>query len=240
MKMTALRPTLQAGLLSTFMAAVTLTVWGSVPAAGFAVPPPNVSAAMRAADAYHDSGAYQKDFDAVIAQASQYLAQQAPKVSHPAIVLDVDETVLSNWPQIHANHYGDFDHGDCSRLPAGPCGEHAWVRLAQAPVFPATRQLIRQAEAEHVAVFLLTGRHERHRADVVRNLHQQGVTGWTAFYMRPDGEHRPAASFKPEVRARIEAQGYHILETIGDQPSDLSGGHAQRGFLLPNPFYSVE
>ncbi|WP_264815995.1 hypothetical protein [Acidomonas methanolica] len=29
------------------------------------------------------------------------------------------------------------------------------------------------------------------------------------------------------------------MANIGDQPSDLAGGHAVRGFLLPNPFYRV-
>lgn len=204
-----------------------------------AQPPANVAAAMEAADAYHDSGAYQKDFDAVIAKAARFVAEEAPKTKKPAIVFDVDETVLSNWPEIRANHYGNFSYGDCSHLPDGPCGDQAWVERAEASAFPATRALIRSTEAEHVAVFFLTGRHERHRAAVTRNLLREGISGWTAFYMRPNDEKRPAAAFKPEVRKRIEDQGYEILATIGDQPSDLSGGHARRGFLLPNPFYAV-
>jgi hypothetical protein len=30
-----------------------------------------------------------------------------------------------------------------------------------------------------------------------------------------------------------------IIANIGDQPSDLFGGHAEKMFLLPNPFYRV-
>jgi hypothetical protein len=26
---------------------------------------------------------------------------------------------------------------------------------------------------------------------------------------------------------------------VGDQPSDLAGGHAERGFLLPDPYYRI-
>jgi len=26
---------------------------------------------------------------------------------------------------------------------------------------------------------------------------------------------------------------------MGDQPSDLAGGHAERSYLLPNPFYRI-
>ena len=35
----------------------------------------------------------------------------------------------------------------------------------------------------------------------------------------------------------IEAQGYDIVANVGDQYSDLAGGHADRAFKLPNPFY---
>ena len=36
---------------------------------------------------------------------------------------------------------------------------------------------------------------------------------------------------------RLEAEGYTIIGNIGDQLSDLEGGHAERTFKLPNPFY---
>jgi len=48
-----------------------------------------------------------------------------------------------------------------------------------------------------------------------------------------------AADYKAAERAKIEAQGYTIIANVGDQPSDLAGGHALRGFLLPNPFYRI-
>lgn len=58
--------------------------------------------------------------------------------------------------------------------------------------------------------------------------------------MVPDGGHFPsAADFKAPIRAEIEQAGYTILANIGDQPSDLKGGHAEKGFLLPDPFYRV-
>ena len=38
-------------------------------------------------------------------------------------------------------------------------------------------------------------------------------------------------------RTRIEERGYTILLTMGDQESDLTGGHAQATFKLPNPVY---
>jgi hypothetical protein len=58
--------------------------------------------------------------------------------------------------------------------------------------------------------------------------------------MVPEGTHYPsAASFKAPVRAAIEGTGYTIIANVGDQPSDLAGGHAEKTFLLPNPFYRI-
>jgi acid phosphatase len=58
--------------------------------------------------------------------------------------------------------------------------------------------------------------------------------------MVPDGAHFASASdFKAPIRARIEQQGYTIVANVGDQPSDLAGGYAEKGFQLPNPFYRV-
>ena len=39
--------------------------------------------------------------------------------------------------------------------------------------------------------------------------------------------------------AQIEQMGYTIIANVGDQPSDLIGGHAEKMFLLPDPFYRV-
>src|ERR1700712_4431215 len=50
---------------------------------------------------------------------------------------------------------------------------------------------------------------------------------------------KSAVDFKTPVRAQIEKDGYTIIVNIGDQPSDLLGGHAEKCFLLPDPFYRV-
>src|SRR5262245_14599758 len=47
---------------------------------------------------YIDSGRYDADFAAVATAARAWLEDRAPRVAKPAIVLDIDETSLSNWP----------------------------------------------------------------------------------------------------------------------------------------------
>ena len=46
-------------------------------------------------------------------------------------------------------------------------------------------------------------------------------------------------AYKSRERARIERRGYTIVANVGDQDSDLAGGHAERAFKLPNPFYFI-
>jgi len=58
--------------------------------------------------------------------------------------------------------------------------------------------------------------------------------------MEPVGsEFVSAADFKAPQRERLTREGYTIVANIGDQPSDLAGGFAERAFLLPNPFYRI-
>ena len=58
--------------------------------------------------------------------------------------------------------------------------------------------------------------------------------------MEDDGAHfASAADFKSVQRARIEQADYTIIANVGDQRSDLEGGHAKETFKMPNPFYFI-
>ena len=91
-----------------------------------------------------------------------------------------------------------------------------------------------------VAVFLITGRGEPLRAATLRNLERQGISGWEGIRFRPAEDHdRSIVPFKSGERARIESGGYTIIANIGDQESDLAGGHALHTCKLPNPAYLI-
>jgi predicted secreted acid phosphatase len=155
-------------------------------------------------------------------------------------VLDIDDTALTNWEVIRADDFGRIINGRCTALPEGPCGWAAWDLLGRAPVIQSTLRLFRQARALNVAVFFITGRPESQRAATEQNLRNVGYDDYAALRMVPEGAHyASAAAFKAPGRAAIEAEGYTIIANVGDQPSDLAGGHAERTFLLPNPFYRI-
>jgi acid phosphatase len=188
--------------------------------------------------AYHDH-AYPADLTAVASEAERYVVARASQTKNPALVLDIDETALSNWDQLVANDFGYFPAGGCDFLPKGPCGALRWDELGHATAIAPTLHLFDAARAAGVKVFFITGRREAERAWTERNLANAGYRGWEALVMKPATLDATAAAYKAAARADIESRGFTIVANVGDQQSDLDGGHAERTFKLPNPFYFI-
>lgn len=202
--------------------------------------PANVGDAMAAAAAYHDGGAYERDIAAVAGQAGAWIAERASTATRPAVVFDIDETALANWEVIRRDDFGRPIPGPCDLALDGPCGWAAWDQLAADPAIDPVLAVFKQALEAKAAIFFITGRPENQRAATEKNLVDAGYAGYETLHMVPEGaKFGSAADYKTPVRAGIEAQGFTIIANIGDQPSDLFGGHAERMFLLPNPFYRV-
>ena len=205
--------------------------------------PPNIGELKQRLLSYQASGDYARGLAAVAARAQATIEEHAGEVAKPALVLDIDETSLSNWPRILADDFGYIPSGACNRLPKGPCGARAWELSAKAPVIAPTLQLFNTARAKGVSVIFITGRDEDERAATIRNLHGAGYRGWARLVMKPVMlKVKSAAEFKARERAKIAADGYTIIANMGDQPSDLAGGNPDdpaRQFLLPNPFYRI-
>lgn len=198
----------------------------------FAKEPINLASYKDELIRYHDSGQYDKDINAVIIQAMDYLKHrlaQADFQGKPAIVLDIDETSISNYPNmVKLNFGGTLDEIRQNEVKGID------------PVISPTLKLFRFAKENNVAVFFITGRHEFEREATIKNLQQVGYANWDGLILRPhDYEHKPATSFKTARRKQIEAQGYDIILNIGDQPSDLRGGYADKSFKLPDPYYLI-
>ncbi|HEX2440300.1 MAG TPA: HAD family acid phosphatase [Methylomirabilota bacterium] len=200
--------------------------------------PDLVDAKWRVGD-YVAAGRYEADIARVAAEARQHLTTRLAGGGKLAIVLDVDETALSNLPQLRANDWGFIVNGPCADLPRGPCGLVAWIALAQAEPIRPVLELARFARERGVAVFFLTGRPERLRAATEANLKAAGYE-WTGVLLKPDTLSVPSAvDFKAVERKKLVEQGYVIAVNVGDQMSDLDGGFAERTYKLPNPFYFV-
>lgn len=202
--------------------------------------PANIGDAGIAAKHYHDSGAYDRDLRVVASQAASWIKTRAASAHQPALVLDIDETALSNWEIILRDDFGRPIAGPADLASAGPWGWAEWDQLGRDPAIEPTLEVFRAARAANVAVFFITGRPESQRAATVRNLGAVGLGDYAKLFMVPNGAHfASAADFKTPIRIEIEQLGYTIIANMGDQPSDLLGGHAEKKFLLPDPFYRV-
>ncbi|HEY1275334.1 MAG TPA: HAD family acid phosphatase [Thermoleophilaceae bacterium] len=145
--------------------------------------------------------------------------------SRPAIVFDVDETVLSNYTAIDADN---FTFGPQSQAEADN-----EIGTAIAP----SLELYRLARDRGIAVFFITGRRERVREHTESNLRREGFTDYQQLILKANDDTSSTVDYKSGARAAIEDQGYKILASVGDQYSDLAGGHERVAFKLPNPFY---
>jgi acid phosphatase len=183
---------------------------------------------------------YDLDVAAVFDSAQKYIEQNFEGTNRPALILDIDETSLSNWPSLLADNLGFIVDGSCDALPAGPCGLIQWMLKGNAKAIEPARKLFEAAKARGIAVIFVTGRPNRLREVTILNLDRAGFNGWAELRTRPDRDDLPTMrEFKTAERAKIEAEGYTIVANVGDQISDLEGEHSGCRFKVPNPFYQI-
>jgi predicted secreted acid phosphatase len=211
---------LRAGLLALVIAGIA--------AGSCAASEPRAPADPDAIVAYRDSGEWDSDTDAVIADARQSLDGRLDAgVDRPAMVLDVDDTSLSNYECLKRSDFRASARRRCSRG-------------GRLPGIPQTLELFRHARSRGVTVFFITGRREAVRRITTRNLRATGYAGSSKLLMRPDHQSaRRHDGWKARTRRSLVRRGYDVLVNVGDQRSDLDGGYARRGFKLPNPMYVI-
>jgi acid phosphatase len=187
---------------------------------------------------YHDCtctcGCYTHDLDVQAIKAIAFLRRRAAqRPGHNeklAVVFDIDETSLSNYPEMLK---ADFAY-DSKAFDA-------WVQSAQAAAIPASLRIYNQAIKLGVSVFFITGRHEDEREATERNLRAQGFDNWQQLTLRPvTGGPATTMEYKSAARAAIAAQGYTLVLNVGDQWSDLKGKpQAEFSVKYPDPFYFI-
>jgi predicted secreted acid phosphatase len=188
-------------------AALTATVTPSV-AAPAEEPPASVTTVAAAADDV-DYDTWQRDCRAVMDAALPYLKERiadAGPGEKQAIVLDIDNTSLET----------DFGF--------------SYPQPANRPVLEAARY----AQEHGVALFFVTARPGIIEAPTEWNLAHAGYEP-SGLYVRGFLDlFKDVAEYKTEQRAEIESKGYTIIANIGNSATDLSGGHAEKTFKLPD------
>lgn len=195
--------------------------------------PTNITLAKIEAIKYHDSGRYEQELTQTIQQAQRYILEKARTNQHSkhpqklALVLDIDETSISNYDKMAQRDFAP-----------NKAQIHKEILAANSPAIKPLLTLYRKAMEHGVSVFFVTGRNDSERYATVKNLKNVGYAHWAGIYFKPQNYAKSSARpFKSGIRAQISQKGYLIIASIGDQYSDIEGGHALKGFKLPNPYY---
>lgn len=205
---------------------------GSLPA----VEPANLTLLKQSINTYVATGEYGRDMTRVAADANKYLERRIPRgipkynktAKKMAVIFDIDETTLSNLRHIQSQDYGYL-----SKI------WNDWVLEGQATaIYPVQAAYLTALNAK-VDIIFITGRSPDQAAATEKNLREVGYESWTKIYYKPADWGQSSRGFKTETRRQLAADGYLIIANIGDQDSDLLGGHSERVFKLPNPFYYV-
>lgn len=192
---------------------------------------------------YRQSGGYAADIRGTVAAARAHLDRWldercGPRADAAAVrrcramvVSDIDDTILSSY-EYYASPAQDWSYAASSWA--------VWQSGCLTPPMRQTIAFLRYAERRGVTLALLTGRHTSERAVTEACLREVGVTGYRYLILRTPAETSlTAAVYKAQRRQILERAGWQIALSIGDQVSDMTGGYADAGFLLPNPVYFI-
>lgn len=183
------------------------TATAATAAALLALATPAEAATATAADV--DYTTWQRDCQAVMDQALPYLKQRIANTKpgeKQAIVFDIDNTTLET----------DFGF--------------SYPQPANKPVLDVAKY----AQERGVSLFFVTARPGIISGVTDYNLKYVGykVSG---LYVRGLFDlFKDVAAYKTAQRVNIESKGYTIIGNIGNSATDLSGGHAEKTFKLPD------
>lgn len=168
----------------------------------------------------------------------------------PAVILDIDETVLDNSPYQArvVKGGGEFNEADWA----------AWCREAQARALPGAVEFTQFAAEHGIAVIYISNRAKDLDEATLTNLRQAGfpVSGPQAFLgLGTVVDDCEQAGSEKGCRRQLVARHYRVLMQFGDQIGDFVDVNANtadgrrkavadylpwigtRWFLLPNPTY---
>ncbi|MCP2259900.1 HAD superfamily, subfamily IIIB (Acid phosphatase) [Streptoalloteichus tenebrarius] len=179
--------------------------------------------------------AWARDTRSQIDRARHHLQARLHAVRNPAIVLDIDDTSELTYSYEVSRDFA-FDQRSFDEA----------VNTGAFPAIEATRELTLWAKRNGVKVYFVTGRRDNLTEGTRNSLRKNGYPEPDGLFLKPSanppaylkcGTQCSTVEYKSGTRAFLESQGNTIVLNIGDQYSDLEGGHAERGVKLPNPMY---
>jgi hypothetical protein len=124
---------------------------------------------------------YDNDIERVVQEAQAWMRLRAPQVINPTIVLDIDETSLSNWKQMYQDEF-PFRAGPACSYKSESCSDKDWKWSEEAPAIRPVLNLYRIAQCigaaptcTNVEVYFVSARLE---GDKYAPMEICGATAW--------------------------------------------------------------
>ncbi len=177
---------------------------------------------------YYSSGGHNAELRAVIVPAIEHFKNLTVN-SNDAIVMDIDETALSNFNIFRQSNY----QWDEKLFTQSITNETA---PAIKPVFELYNILVEKG----FKIFFITGRSysESNYTHTIGNLQKEGYNQIDTLILHSKRfSGMTAQEYKATIRAELTKAGYNIVGTIGDQWSDLGGGNSGYMVRVPNYLY---
>lgn len=161
----------------------------------------------------------------------------------PAIITDVDETILDNSPYAvnRARTGHDYDQPSW----------YEWTALASAPAVPGAAGFLTYASSKGIEIFYITNRDLRERDATITNLRRLGLPNADTFHVLT----RKGSSAKEPRRQQV-LKNHELVLLLGDNLPDFSNAFDKKGMkernqvadinddefgrkfiIIPNPVY---
>jgi 5'-nucleotidase (lipoprotein e(P4) family) len=140
----------------------------------------------------------------------EILAHRPQNMRKPAIVLDIDETILDNSPCLALN---------VKTGKAFPANWNEWVNQAIAKPVPGAIEFLKYADSKGIQIYYISNRNENQKKATIRNLKQVGAP-------MADSKHvllQQKEEKGKEARRMQVARTYDIVLLFGDNLGDFSG-----------------
>jgi acid phosphatase len=172
----------------------------------------NLSFVKNAVIDYQENGGFHKDAAETIDNAKKEFDKITPG-KKSAVIFDVDETSLSNYP-----FNKEWDFGYVQKY------WDKWVDSAKAPAIPEVFDLYKYLVNRGFKIIFLTGRKDYQYYATMGNLIKVGYEKFDTLIVKDKNYYDSlAVKFKSGKRTELTAKGYNIVGTVGDQWSDLEG-----------------
>lgn len=138
------------------------------------------------------------------------ILKRKKKALKPAVVLDIDETIVDNSP---------FQAWEVCQGKSSSFNWDHWVKRSEAKPLPGALDFLKYAKSKGVEIYYISNRKEAQKTATIRNLKQIGAP-------MADQEHvflmKPGEKGKEARRIQV-ARTHDILLLFGDNLGDFSG-----------------